>query len=403
MARSKRELRRLLLLNWMYESGNSGGVTPPPSAGAYIPLSWIGDVSVFDFGISDSIPNTFNTIRRNSASQSFVNRTIESLQTVPQGTAFTLSGDTMIGNTGAWFSIGQTGLHQAGISFTDLEYALRGDQQGSVVDWEWWESGVKTELGTTAIGDLLSWVIQYDGNNNISVNINNGEITHTTTSSYTTENMAIYLLGRDPNGLMTDHLALKTISQPNRLLLAFGDSITFGGADVGGYSSIDGSSYLVKTIAYENHRHFINPVLAIPGQATGQMLSDQIPKSSDYYNASYDSNLATIMCAINDLRFGTPLATIQSNLSTAVSSLQGNGFEVLIMTVIRDHSATDYPDRAILNSWILAGSSGADHILDLTQTDLETNTALFEADLLHPNPDGMTVIAENLWVVTKDL
>jgi lysophospholipase L1-like esterase len=382
---------------------STGSSSPTPSSGSFVPLSWTGDVSVFDFGISASTPNTFNTIRRNSASQSFVNRTIESIQTVPQGTAFTLSGDTMIGNTGAWFSIGQTGLHQPGITFGDLEYALRGDQQGSSVDWEWWESGVKTELGTTVIGNLVSWVIQYDGNNNISVNINNGDITHTTTSSYTTEAMAVYLLGRDPNGLMTDHLALKTVSQPNRIMLAFGDSITFGGADAGGYSSINGSSYLVKTIAYENHRHFINPVLAIPGQATGQMLSDQIPRASDYYNASYDSNLAIIMCGINDLRFGTPLATIQANLSSAVSSLQGDGMDVLIITVTRDHSAADYPDRATLNSWILAGSSGADHILDLTGTDLETNTALFEADLLHPNPDGMTVIAENLWLLTKDL
>ncbi|NRB64029.1 MAG: SGNH/GDSL hydrolase family protein [Saprospiraceae bacterium] len=391
------------LNNFNFDTG--GTPTPPvPADGSFVDLSWSGNTSAFDFGIANTIANNFNSIKRNSTSTSFVDRTIYSDQSTAQDQAFTWSGNLKGTTRGVWFSIGQTGLHHAGFTFTDLEFALRCDAVGATVNWEWWESGVKqADIGTTATSDLSCWSIEYDGANGISVSVDNGALTYSATSSYTTENIGLYILGRDANGSVIDQMAQKTILQPNRILLAFGDSITFGGADVGGYSTANGSSYVAKVIAYENHRHFALPVLADPGDASGQMLSGQIPRASDYYDVTYDSNLATMMIGINDLRVSVPLATIQANISSAVSTLQTDGFTVVICTVIRDHSAADYPDRATLNTWINAGSSGADFVCDLTGTDLETDTALFEADLLHPNPSGMTVIANNLWLITRNL
>jgi lysophospholipase L1-like esterase len=383
--------------------GSSG--TPVPSAGSYVPLSWTGDTSVFDFGIASGTENNFNSIQRTSASTSFIDRTIESVQTVPYTQAFTFSCDLDTGNnTSCWYSIGQTGLHHTGITFSDLEYALWGYVSGSNIVWEWREFGTKiADMGTTVKGEKVCISLEYDGSNGITALVNNGELSHTTTTSYTSEDLAIYLLGRLAFSEVGDHIALKTVAQPNRIMLSFGDSITFGGAAVGGYSSADGSSYVAKTIAYTNHRHFACPVLADPGDTTALVISDQIPRASDYYDASYDSNLATLMIGINDLNLSVSLATIQSNISSIVSSLQTDGFTVVICTVIRDHSGADMADRGTLNTWINAGNSGADYVCDLTGTDLETNTALFESDLLHPNPDGMTVIAENLWLITKDL
>lgn len=387
--------------NRLYKSLSSGG-TPTPSAGSYVPLSWGGNTSRFTSGIALTTPNTGNSITRDSGT-TFVDVTLESDQTISQGTAFTLSGDLIPGNTDAWYSVGQEGLHHSGITFSDLEYALRCDNATTTATWSWWESGSSTALGTTTGGQLNSWVIEYDGANGFSININNGEITHTATSSYTTENLAIYLLGRDSTGSLGNHIALKTVAQPNRIMLGLGDSITFGGAAVGGYSSADGSHYLFKTAAYTNHRHFANPILAVSGKTSAQVLSEQVPRASDYYNATYDSNVAVVMAGINDLRIARSAALITADLDSIVSSLQTDGFTVVICTVIRDHSTTDYADRATVNSHITGGSTGADYVCDLTGTDLETNTALFESDLLHPNPDGMTVIADNLWLITNNL
>lgn len=382
--------------------------TPTPASGSFLPLSWSGDTSKFESGIDFTIPNTFNSIKRTNSGTTFVDVTLESDQTIAQGTAFTLSGDIYTGGTDAWYSIGQEGLHTSGISFGDLEFALRLDfpSSGSVINVEWWESGTKiTTIGTIPLNSLASWVIEYDGANNINVTVDNGvsPLTYSTTSSYTTENLAVYLLARDTGSNVTDHLALKTVSQPNRLMLSLGDSITFGGAAVGGYSSIDGSSYVAKTVAYTNHRHFACPILAVSGKTSAQVLSEQASIASDYYNVSFDSNLATVMCGINDLRIARSAALINADLDSIVSSLQTDGFTVVILTVIRDHSTADYADRAVVNSHIIAGNTGADYVCDLTGTTLETDTALFEADLLHPNPAGMTVIADKLWLITKDL
>lgn len=385
---------------------------PTPASGSFVPLSWSGDTSKFESGIDFTIPNTFNSIRRKTGTgTSFTDVTLESDQVIAQGTSFTFSCDLFAGsNTDVWYSIGQEGLHTSGISFGDLEFALRLDfpGSGSFINVEWWESGTKVStIGTFNINTKISVVLGYDGANNVNAKVvyDTGQHTYSTTTSYTTENLAIYFLARDVNAEVGDHIALKTITQPNRLLLAFGDSITFGGADVGGYSSIDGSSYVAKTVAYTNHRHFACPVLADPGDVSSQVISNQVPLASNFYNASYDSNVAILMVGINDLKLPSPptAATINANLDSIVSSLQTDGFTVVILTVIRDHSAADYADRAVVNSHIIAGNTGADYVCDLTGTTLETDTALFEADLLHPNPAGMTVIADNLWLITKDL
>ena len=300
---------------------------------------------------------------------------------------------------GIWFSIGQTGLHAPGISFADLEYALRADTTGGTITWQWWESGTNTgTVATTTTGDLAAWRIEYDGANGIEVFIDGVSVV-TTTSSYTTEAMACYILGRDANGVMVDHVALKTVAQPNRILLPFGDSNTFGRAT----SGVAGGSYVYKSVAFTNHRHFVNPVVAVSGETTAQILSNQIPLRTVYYNASYLSNVATYLGGTNDLRISRSLALIQADIVSAISALNATGFTTVILTVPRDFSAADRPDRVTLNNWIIAGNSGADHVVDLTGTAVETDSGQFEVDGYHLNPTGMTTVATELWVTLNTL
>lgn len=378
-----------------------GGGTPTPSAGSYVPLSWGGNTSRFVSGIALTTPNTGNTITRDSGTQ-FNDVTLESDQTISQGTAFTLSGDLIPGNTDAWYSVGQEGLHHPGITFSDLEFALRADNATTTTTWSWWESGSSTALGTTTGGQINSWVIEYDGANGFSININDGEITHTATSSYTTENLAIYLLGRDSGGSLGNHIAIKTVAQPNEVMIGMGDSITFGGAAVGGYSSADGSHYLFKTAAYTNHKVFANPILAASGKTSAQVLSEQSPRLPDFIGGAYSKKIVVLMAGINDLRIARSAALINADLDSIVSSAQTDGATVVICTVIRDHSAADYPGRATVNTHITTGGTGADYVCDLTGTALETDSGLFE-DGLHPTPAGMTVIAENLWTIINSI
>ena len=99
------------------------------------------------------------------------------------------------------------------------------------------------------------------------------------------------------------------------------------------------------------------------------------------------------MIGSNDWRTGVPLATWQSNVQTIVTAAQNEGAEVMIHTVTRDFSQADFPNRVTGNNWILAGNSGADHIVDHTGSPMETNKDYMEGDELHPNNNGMTQIA----------
>ncbi len=177
---------------------------------------------------------------------------------------------------------------------------------------------------------------------------------------------------------------------PNKYLGGIGDSITFGRAQEG----LIKSNYVERTLANIGNSYFSNPLLAVSGSVTQQMIDDQLPLVAGTFKAR-DKNVYVIMAGINDLRLSIPLATIQANITTIVGDLQTAGFTVVLQTVLPDFN-TAWADRPTLNDWIIANTIGADYIVDHTTSLLETDNSYYELDLLHPNPSGMQLIADNL-------
>ena len=172
-----------------------------------------------------------------------------------------------------------------------------------------------------------------------------------------------------------------------------GDSITFGRSVTGAANG----SYPFQINAFTGHRHFSNPIIAVSGSETSDLITDQLPLASTYYNGSLTSNVASVMIGINDIRDSVAIATIRANLNTIVSDLQTDGYTVVLHTILRDFG-TAWADRITLNNEIIAGDFGQDYTVDHTTSDLETDSGLFEVDQLHPNPAGMTQIALNSWL-----
>lgn len=364
-----------------------------PSLGSFVPLSWTGaNVSKYVFDVASGTANTYNTIQRDSSGTAFTYNMF-SVETFSSDNDFVISGDTyQDANTS--FMVGFGLKSDTGTNFSDLDFAVWPN--GTNINWIIsGNDGIKT---TITSGELFSYSLVYSTSANEVKLYINGVLIITSATSYSSDTLAVKIQGRTPNTKICDHLALKVIAQPNRIMLPLGDSITFGRADAGAA----GGSYVYKTIANEAHRHFANPVLAIAGATTTTLISAQLPRASDYYDAGYTSNIATVMIGINDLQLSVALGTIQTNISTIVSGLQTDGFEVVIMTVLRDWG-TDWSDRYLLNTWMVAGNSGADYVVDLRVLPSETADVNREVDKLHPDPQGMTEAADVLWLTMKDI
>lgn len=377
----------------------SGGLVP--SLGNSVDLSWKGNTSAFTFAVASGTPNTYNTIARDGDATSFTDRMLESNETTAQGTPMVFSGDMLTdANTSCFYAISKTGIWTAGVSYTALDYALWGFVSGTTIIWRWFELGVQIggDLKVTTRGNKVSWCIQYDGANNMKAWVDGVQIVNRT-SSYTTQTMSCYLLGRTANSPVGDHIGLVTKAKPNKSTLWFGDSITFGRASTG----LVNSNYPSRILNKVNNASFNHIVLAVSGATTATLISAQLTQASKYYNsntavANYDANIASVMIGVNDINSAVAEATIKTNLGTIVSTLQGYGFHVKLYTIIKDFNmdATEETKRQNVNAYILAGTPGQDETIDLTGTTLETDSGLF-TDGLHPNPAGYEVLAEEAW------
>lgn len=367
---------------------------PEPYPAKFIPLTWSGVTSEYNSYIDISTATNYNRINRDSAPQSF-NTAIYSDQVINSDNSFYFVGDSINGATSNGFFVGISLASKTGASYDDIDYSIFVNGL-SVLAFE----GL-TNMGTIATltsGQLWRWILEYNsGTNEINVYINN-LIVHTFNTSYTSEDINVRLLGRNPNNVLGDHIALVQDNLPNNFLTSIGDSITYG-------RSISGdpkTNYIELTLSNLNNSYYSNPNLAVSGNTTSQMVSDQLPYLASTYDATRSKNVLTIMGGINDLRTSVPLATIQANLTTLVNDAQTVGFTVVIQTVLKDFN-TDWVDRYTLNDWIVSNSIGADYVVDYRSTDLETNPSLFEVDMLHPNALGMQEIADNLWLTINNI
>jgi len=360
-------------------------VPPPPATGSFISLSWTGSrVGEYDFAITNTESCNYNTITRKAGAQTFVNN-IFSVETMSSDDNWSISGD-LISATGNAYMIGFGLKSDTGLDFPDLDFALFVNSLSLV----WYESGVSSgTIATLTVGKIWSYRIEHTSGT-VKVYIDNA-LVHTTTTSYSSDTLAVKLNGRNQSLKLTDHLVLINTATPNRFLGAIGDSITFGRASQG----LKNSNYIEQTLIGIGNTYFTTPFLALNNYTTALVISNLLPLVPPTYDVTRDKNVYSVMIGINDLRASVPLVNIQNNITTIVNSLQSTGFMVVLHTVLRDFT-NDWADRYTLNSWIIANSVGADYINDHTGSIIETDSSYYEVDLLHPNPAGMQIIADDL-------
>lgn len=364
---------------------------PPPTAGLYIPLTWTGaNVVNYTFGVPSTAANNFNTISRAATGGTSFLMNIFSVQTMSAAEDWVISGDDNYNATASKFwGFGLQSI--TGVDFSNIDFCFFVTT-GGVINWR--QSGVDFgNKATLTAGNYWSWRLEYNGTTKDVKLYINGILVHTAATGYAAQTLVVKHCGRNGSQLSSHHIALIKTPSSNRILVPFGDSITFGRAIISTPGTgFPGHNYIEKAVSYSNHKYFVNPVLARAGDTTALLISQQLPLASVFYNAAYTSNVASVMIGINDIRTGVPLATIQANMQTIVSTLQGIGYFVLLHTIPRDFN-TAWADRPILNTWALAGNSGADMVVDHTTSIMETDDSYFETDKLHPNANGMTQIA----------
>ena len=366
-----------------------GGVSPPPPTptSLFIPLSWEGvHFNEYDYAIDGNTASNYNTIGRVGA-QTF-DRTIFSQQTFTSDEDVYLVADSLTVLVGNSYFVGVGLKSNTGTNYPDLEYSMFISGTSVII----FESGVnKGTVATLNSGDTWSYRIECLSNGDIKYYINEN-LVYTATTTFTSDVLCIKLLGRNGGNTLAQHLALVSGLLPNKFLGGIGDSITFGRTVS---TKLVGLNYIELTLSNIGNTYFSNPLLAVAGSTTGVMISDQLPMASITYDASRSENVYLLMAGINDLRTAVPLATIQANITTIVSSLQATGFKVVLQTVLKDFN-TDWTDRYTLNAWILANSIGADYIVNHTTTLMETDSSYYEVDQLHPNGMGMQLIADTV-------
>lgn len=379
--------------NWVVPF-NDPTPTPTLYPAKFEPLTWSGVTAEYNSYISLATATNYNRINRDTAPQSF-NTGIYSDQTISSDSDFYYYGDNIVGATSNGFFAGISLASKTGANYSDIDFsffvngtsvsAFKGNVLQGAVD-------------TLVVGQKWRWMFVHRAlANEIDLYIDN-VIVYTFTTTYASDTLNVRLLGRNPNNVLGEHISLVVDSLPNNFLTSIGDSITYGRAISGNAKT----NYIEMTLSNLNNSYYSNVNLAQSGNTTTQMVNDQLPYLASTYDATRTNNVLTIMGGINDLRTAEILATIQANLTTLVSDAQTVGFTVVIQTVLKDFN-TDWADRYTLNDWIVTNSIGADYVVDYRSTALETDSALFEVDLLHPNADGMKVIADNLWLTINNI
>lgn len=362
-----------------------------PTAGLNIPLSFTGANLVnYTSHVPFTSPNVYNNIARGASGGTSFNMNIFSIETMTGGEDWVIEGDNLYLPTASYFW--GFGLQSnTGINYVDIDFCFFVTTSGVI---QWIESGVNTGTVTTTTNAYWSWRLEYSGTTKEIKLYINGNLVKTKVTTYVAQTLVVKACGRNANQNIANHVNLRKVASSNRILVPIGDSITANDPN----SNFPGRSYVEKMIAFSNHKFFVNPVLAIPGSTTANVIATQLPLAAIHYNASYTSNVFDVMIGINDLRTSVPLATIQANLQTIISYLKNIGplSYVRMHTILRDFS-TDWPNRYLLNADILANVYGADQIIDHTTSVLESDSSYFTNNIspigLHPNANGTTQIA----------
>ena len=191
---------------------------------------------------------------------------------------------------------------------------------------------------------------------------------------------------------LTDLQTWLGIGATRSLLVCDGDSRTLG---LGSSSARNVSWPAQVDNALTSLTSVIN--LGVGSQTVADMNTDAATQVDPLYSAGNTKNVVVCAGGINDC-LGTAAATIQTRLSTYVSGRQAAGYKVAICTMppASTVSGSNETTRTTVNSWITAGSSGADVVVDLAADSRLANTAdttYFASDGVHFTTTGYAVWA----------
>lgn len=148
-----------------------------------------------------------------------------------------------------------------------------------------------------------------------------------------------------------------------------------------------------------------------------------------YYNYKtwFTKNTLILWASTNDIEAGTAVATITGNLTSYVTSAHATGWKVIVIpTMSRNYTAGGIGalqkklNACLVNDFIYAGSTGADHVMTLPtqfytpRTDygsdaafqtawdaLNNNTTYYDADRVHLKESAYGIIADTLTPVVQ--
>ena len=135
------------------------------------------------------------------------------------------------------------------------------------------------------------------------------------------------------------------------------------------------------------------------GYTTQNIIDNMLQNTILRRDENLTRDIVVLFAGTNDIALGTSAATVYANLTTIIDSLQAEGFEVFVCTLIdrNDLGSGFDTTRAALNTLINSNTAGADGVIDLfadSRLSDASNSTYFQADALHLKSAGNAVIAE---------
>ncbi len=175
-----------------------------------------------------------------------------------------------------------------------------------------------------------------------------------------------------------------------------GDSITAGGVNgaqpwaffMGGAATVGQDNIRPKFRNYATGGHTIAQVVSGLSNPTA-WLADQ---------TNYTRKIYICMAGINSI--GTVSeADMKTQLTSIVTTMQAAGAEVTLLTILPAVGISDETKRQNVNSWLVAGSSGADNVVDLRNVTglTDPSDTTYFSDGVHPTSAGEKIIGDTVF------
>lgn len=183
------------------------------------------------------------------------------------------------------------------------------------------------------------------------------------------------------HGTASAHAALLAPLAADAVVLAFGDSLTYGiGSPEMDYP---------RMLEVQIDRRVVNS--GDPGETTGHG-RDRLPGAL----AEIQPDLMILCLGLNDFILGVPAATTRDNLAAMIEAAQGQGVQVVLLAVPRLRPGME-PEPMYVELGLRYNVPVADELLPAV-----LRRPLWKKDGVHPNRRGYQYIADGLATLLRE-